>query len=211
MKIAVFGATGGTGKQVVSQALTAGHAVTALARTPAKLGIANEKLHVVVGDVRDPQPVRETLAGADAVVISLGNTPNNPDMIVSQGTKVILEAMAESVDSEGTAVSRLIVVSSLGVGDSKDQVPTFFKVLMKTALRKAMADKEVQEKLVRESNTAWTIVRPGGLTDGPLTGSYTAGADRDITAGQVSRADVAHFVLQQLTDDTYLRQTPAIS
>lgn len=74
-----------------------------------------------------------------------------------------------------------------------------------------MAAKEAQEQLIRESGLDWTIVRPGGLTDGPATGAYRSGTDRSIRATRVSRADVADFVLQQLTDLRYLHQAPAVS
>jgi putative NADH-flavin reductase len=161
---------------------------------------------VVEGSVLDAAAVQQTLAGADAVVVSLGNTANNPDYIVSQGTEVILDAIRQLGGPR-----RLVVVSSIGVGDSKDQVPFAFKMLMKTVLRKAMEDKERQETLVKASGLDWIIVRPGGLTDGPATGQYRAGLDPKISAGQIARADVAAFVLQQVTDDTYLRQTPAIT
>lgn len=206
MKLAVFGATGGTGSQVVKQALAAGHQVTALARDPGKLGFTDPNLTVIAGSVLDAAPVQQTLQGADAVVVSLGNTANNPDYVVSQGTQVILEAMKALGQPR-----RIVVVSSLGVGESKDQVPFAFKMLMKTALKKPMEDKERQEALVKASGLDWTIVRPGGLTNGPATGQYKSGLDPKISAGQVSRADVAAFVLQQLSDDTYLRQAPAIS
>lgn len=206
MHVAVFGATGGTGRQVVQQALAAGHRVTALVRNPDRLGIRHDDLTVVVGDVLDADKVTQTLAGADAVVISLGNTANNPDYIVSQGTQVIVDAMKRLGRPK-----RIVVVSSLGVGESKDQVPFAFKMLMKTVLKKPMEDKERQEAIIKGSGLDWTIVRPGGLTDGPATGRYKAGLDPKIVAGQVSRADVAAFVLQQLTDDIYLRKAPAIT
>jgi putative NADH-flavin reductase len=206
MRIAVFGATGGTGLQVVKQALEAGHQVTALVRDPARLDIAHASLAVVAGSVLDAAPVQQTLQGADAVVVSLGNTANNPEYIVSQGTQVILDAISALGGPQ-----RMVVVSSLGVGESKDQVPFAFKMLMKTALRKPMEDKERQEALVKASGLDWTIVRPGGLTNGPATGQYRSGLDPKISAGQVARADVAAFVLQQLTDDTYLRKAPAIT
>ncbi len=154
----------------------------------------------------DRAKVDETVAGADAVIVSLGNTSNNPDYIVSRGTEVIVDAM-----SAAGRPMRLIVVSSLGVGESRDQVPFAFKMLMNTVLKKAMEDKERQEALVKASGFDWIIVRPGGLTNGPETGSYKAGVDVKLTAGQVSRADVAAFVLLQLDDDTYLRQAPAIT
>lgn len=206
MKIAVFGATGGTGSQVVKQALAAGYEVTALVRDPAKLDMSDPNLTIVTGSVLDAAPVQQTVQGADAVVLSLGNTANNPDYVVSQGTQVILDAMRELGQPR-----RIVVVSSLGVGESKDQVPFAFKMLMKTALKKPMEDKERQEALVKASGLDWTIVRPGGLTNGPATGQYKSGLDPKIGAGQVARADVAAFVLQQLTDGTYLHQAPAIS
>lgn len=206
MKIALFGATGGTGQQIVQQALADGHTVVALARDPSRLAVQNDQLTVVQGDVLDPVKVRETIAGTDAVIVSLGNTSGNPDYIVSRGTQVIVDAMVEA----GTP-RRLIVITSLGVGDSRDQVPFAFRMLMSTVLRKPMEDKERQEALVRSSSLDWIIVRPGGLTDGPATGSYASGLNPAISAGQVSRADVAAFVLQQLIDDTYLHQTPAIA
>lgn len=206
MRIAVFGATGGTGRQVVQQALAAGHQVAALARDPSRIAGADPNLTVAAGSVLDAAAVQQTLAGADAAVVSLGNTANNPDYVVSQGTQVILDAVGQLGGPR-----RLVVVSSIGVGDSKDQVSFAFKMLMSTVLRKPMEDKERQEALVKASGLDWIIVRPGGLTDGPATGQYRAGVDPTITAGQVARADVAAFVLQQVTDDTYLRQTPAIT
>ena len=203
MHIALFGATGGTGRQIVQQALQAGHQVSALVRDPAKLAPAPAGLTLIQGDVQEFARVEETLHGADVVVVSLGNTANNPDMIVSTGTRRIVEAM------QANGPRRLLVITSLGVGDSKDQVPFVFRMLMRTMLAKAMADKEVQEDLVRASGLDWTIIRPGGLTDGPATGSYRVGPK--LMAAQVARADVAAFVLTQLTDRQYLHQAIAIT
>ena len=205
MKLTVFGATGGTGKQVVEQALAAGHHVTALVRDPAKLTITHPALTVRRGNVLEPEDVFNSVSGAEAVVVSLGSTANNPDSVVSKGTANVVDAMQKA------GVARLIVVTSLGVGESKDQVPFFFKALMATALRKTMQDKEAQETLVKASGLDWTIVRPGGLTDGPRTGQYRYGLDPKLVAGQVARADVAEFVLKQLTDTQFLRKAPAIT
>lgn len=205
MKLAVFGATGGTGKEIVMQALDAGHEVTVLVRDSAKLSVSHDKLYLVIGNVLNPEKVEETLAGSEAVCCSLGNTANNPDFVVSDGTQNIVKAMSKQ------GIRRLVVVSALGVGNSREQVTLSFKMMMKTVLRKAYEDKERQEQFVRESDLDWIIVRPGGLTNNPATGEYTSGLDPSIVGGQVSRADVAAFVLQQLTDDTYLHQTPAIA
>jgi putative NADH-flavin reductase len=205
IKLAVFGATGGTGKEIVSQALAAGHEVTVLVRDSSRLSVKHDKLYLVIGDVLNPEKVEETLAGSEAVCCSLGHTANNPDNVVSEGTRNIVECMKKQ------GIQRLVVVSALGVGDSQDQVSLTFKMMMKTVLRKAYEDKERQEQIVRESNLDWVIVRPGGLTNGPATGEHEYGLDPSIGGGQVSRADVAAFVLQQLTDDTFLQQTPAIA
>lgn len=205
MKIAVFGATGGVGRAFVSQALAAGHTVTVLVRDPARLDIQNDNLSLVTGNVLDAAAVAQTMDGAEAVLCTLGNTANNPDMVVSQGTVEIVTAMATH------GVRRLVVISSLGVGDSKDQVPFAFKMLMKTVLRKAMQDKEAQEALVKATNLDWTIIRPGGLSNEPAGGNYKAGLDRSISAGMVSRSDVAAFALGEMVSPQYLHQTPAIT
>lgn len=206
MKIAIFGATGGTGKEATRQALEQGHIVQALVRTPSKLTITSEQLTLIQGDVQNAEVVSQTIEGTDAVIISLGNTANNPDMIVSKGTAVILQAM------KAHNVQRVIVVTSLGTGHSKEQVPFAFKMLMKTILRKAFIDKNKQEELVKESALDWVIVRPGGLTNGDRTGGkYQVSTGSEIVAGQIARADVAEFVLKQLTSDTYLHKTPAIT
>lgn len=206
MRIALFGATGGTGQQIIRLALEAGHEIRALVRDPAKLKTQSEQLTMIQGDVLSQDKVAETLLGTDAVLCSLGNTANNPEKIVSRGTELIIQTM-----QMGTRPRRIIVITSLGVGDSQNQVPFAFRLLAKTILRSAMQDKEEQEQVVKTSGLEWIIVRPGGLTDKPATGQYRFGLDREIIAGQVSRADVAAFVLRQLTDDTFLYQTPAIS
>ncbi|MFZ4661951.1 MAG: NAD(P)-dependent oxidoreductase [Caldilineaceae bacterium] len=205
MKLTIFGATGGTGAQVLQQALAAGHIVTILARDPAKVTTQNPHLTVVAGNVLNQSDVEKALAQAETVVCSLGNTGNNPADVVSAGTQQIVNAM------QRRGIKRLIVVSSLGVGDSKNQVPFFFKVLAATVLRKTMKDKEAQEALVRASGLDWTIVRPGGLTDGPRTGGYRFGTDASLTAGQVTRADVADFILRELERNEFVRMTPAIT
>lgn len=205
MKVAVFGATGGTGRETARAALAQGHHVTVLVRDPARLGLDHPALTVVAGDVLDQRVVDQVVAGQDVVVVSLGNTPNNPERVVSNGTRLILQAMQQF------GVPRLIAVTAIGVGDSRDNVPLAFKMLMKTVLRKAYEDKEIQEQLVRDSNLDWIIVRPGGLTDDPRTGDYTVGTGAAVKAGRVTRADVADFILTLLADDRYLGQAVGIS
>jgi putative NADH-flavin reductase len=203
MHVALFGATGGTGSQVLEQALAAGHSLKALTRDPAKLQ-ARAGLAVVTGDVLDQAAVDACVEGAEAVICVLGTSPGN-EPVEARGTERILAAMATH------GVRRLVAVSSMGVGDSIEQINLAFRVIMNLTLKRIMQAKEEQERLIMASDTDWTIVRPGGLTDGPRSGNYRAGTDKSIKAGRVSRADVAEFVLQQLTDDAYVRQAPSIS
>ena len=203
MKIALFGATGGTGRQVLEQGLANGHEIRALARSPDKLEPA-PGLEVIAGDVLDQTAVDTCLTGTEAAICVLGSH-GSAQPVEAEGTKRIIAGM-QRLD-----IQRLIAVTSMGVGDSRDQVPGFFRVLMQLTLKKVMAAKEEQEQLIRDSGLAWTIVRPGGLTDGPATGDYRSGVDKSIQATRVARADVADFVLQQLLDERYLRQAPAVS
>ena len=205
MKIALFGGSRGVGRQAMEQALAQGHEVRALLRQPGGFDFSHPHLTIIQGNVLQPDDVAACVQGAEVVICSLGSTANNPGDVVSTGTRNIIAAM------QTNGLKRLVVVTSIGVGDSKDQVPMAFKMLMKTVLKAAMEEKEKQESQVRNSGLDWVIVRPGGLTDGPLTGSYAFGVEKSIKAGQVSRADVAEFVLKQLTDDTFLHQAPAIS
>jgi putative NADH-flavin reductase len=249
MKLVIFGATGGTGRALVEQALAQGHDVTALVRNPAKMITRNEKLKVVKGNVTDCHSVGAAVAGQDAVFSALGvrfnwwpliiaivvsqvlvrtiamprwlhllidiglpvlallYTAHTPP-IVSQATKCILAAM----EREGTKL--FICESSLGVGDSKGQLGALYTYfLIPVLLRNVFADKEVQEKAIEASHVDWVIVRPAALTNGPRTGNYKAGfatTDKSITA-RISRADVADFMLRQLTDSAYVRKCPGIS
>jgi len=140
-------------------------------------------------------------------VLALLYTARTPPLL-SQATKCIIAAM----EREGTKL--FVCESSLGVGDSKGQLGALFTyVFIPILLRNVFADKEVQEKILQCSHINWVIVRPGALTNDPKTGKYRAGfpvTDKSIR-GSISRADVADFMLRQLTDPTYLRKTPGIS
>ena len=173
--------------------------------TSSAVSPARENLTVIQGDVMVDEDVAEALRGSDAVVVSLGKTDGNPDDVVSRGTMNIINAMKQQ------NLERLIVVTSLGVGESKSQVPFLFKMLANTVMKAVMEDKERQEQLVRESGLRWTIVRPGGLADGPRTGRYQSGTEKTITAGRVNRADVADFILKELEAEAYVRQAPAVT
>ena len=206
MKLLIFGSTGSIGRQLVRQALEHGHTVTAFARDPSKLDIKHDNLRVVQGDVMDLPSVEKALQGQDAVLCSLG--AGRKGTVRSAGTRNIVRAM------EKTGVRRFICQSTLGVGDSWDNLSFLWKYIMfRGLLRRAYADHVGQEDCVKKSHLDWTIVRPGAFADGGRTGEYRhgfPGTDK-TTKLKISRADVADFMLKQLTDDTYLHKTPGLS
>jgi len=204
MKLAIFGATGGTGRELTKQATAAGHEIQALTRSPGKLP-SNDAVTAIQGNVLEPEAVSATVDGADAVVCLLGRTPNNPEDVVSRGTENIVDSM----DEQG--VERLVVLTSMGLGASVRQVLWYVRIANVTILQDLMADKARQEEIVMGSDLDWTIVRPGGLTDGPRTGEYVHGVDVDATAGPISRADVADLLLQVVQTDDYLREAPVVT
>ncbi|MFI6211871.1 NAD(P)-dependent oxidoreductase [Nocardia brasiliensis] len=206
MKIAVFGATSTVGRLVVEQALAEGHQVTAFTRSAAGLTQRHERLDIVEGDVLESDSVQRAVAGQDAVLVSLG--AGRKGVIRAEGTRAVIEAMNR------TGVKRLIVQTTLGVGDSKANLNFLWKyVMFGLLLRQAFADHVQQEAYVRASDLDWTIVRPSAFTDGPRTGGFRRGfpaGERGLTL-KIARADIAGFMLEQLTDTTYLRQAPGIS
>ncbi|MEO0771052.1 MAG: SDR family oxidoreductase [Cyanobacteria bacterium J06649_4] len=208
MKLVIFGATGTVGAKVVEQALEQGHQVTAFARTPAKLDIQHPHLTLFQGDVMNLSSVEQAIQGQDAVVCALGGGKNLKSTVRSEGTQQIIRAM------EQTGVRRLICQSTLGTGDSWGNLDFYWKyVMFGFLLRKVFADHQLQERYVKQSHLDWTIVRPSAFVDGPRTGSYRHGfpGDDKTTTLKISRADVADFLLQQLTTDTYLGKTPSLS
>lgn len=206
MKLIIFGSTGNIGRQLVRQALEQGHAVTAFARDTSKLDISHDNLKTVQGDALDLTSVEQAVQGHDAVLCSLGAGAKGT--VRTQGTQNIVRAM------EKAGVRRFICQSSLGVGDSWENLSFFWKYIMfRGLLRQAYADHAGQEDCIRQSTLDWTIVRPAAFTDGDRTGDYRHGfrPDARTTELKISRADVADFMLRQLLDDTYLHKSPGLS
>jgi putative NADH-flavin reductase len=208
VKVLIIGATGGTGRQLVKQALTAGHQVTALARDPEKIRARHERLHVVQGNILDFNSLDMAVAGQEAVLSSLGTKSMfKPVIVFSEGTSNLLRAMTKH------GVRRLICITGIGAGDSRGHGGFFYdKIILPIFLKKIYQDKDKQEELIRKSDRDWTIVRPGFLTNGPPKGNYRVLTDLTrVTVGRISRADVAAFMLAQLNSDRYLRQTPLLT
>jgi len=208
MKLLIIGASRGIGRQLLEQAVQAGHVVTAMARHVDQLPRQHEGLRVMAGDILEPQQVRQAVTGQEAVCLTIGiGVTWKPVTVFSQGTENVLAAMAEH------GVRRLVCVTGIGAGDSKGHGGFLYDRIFKPLLLKTIyEDKDRQEALIKASDTDWTIVRPGFLTTGPLTGNYRVLTDlRGVTASNISRADVAHFILQELSSHRYLRQTPLVT
>lgn len=208
MNILIFGASRGIGRQLLKQSLQAGHEVTAVARHFRDLPDQTAQLKVISGDILDEAKVREVMAGQEAVCLTLGaGVTIKPVMVFSRGTQNVLAAMAEH------KVRRLLCITGIGAGDSRGHGGFLYDRIFKPLLLKTIyEDKDRQEALIRASATDWTIVRPAFLTNGPLTGHYRVITDlADVTAGRISRADVAHFLLAELSANRYLGQTPLLT
>lgn len=205
MKLVVFGATGSVGRHVVEQALAQGHDVTAFTRNPASVDKQHPRLEIAQGDVTDVKAVGEAVAGHDAVIVALG--AGRKGGVRGPGTKAVIDAMRD------TGVRRLIVQSTLGAGDSRGNLNFLWKrIMFGLLLRPAYADHQEQEQHVHASDLDWTIVRPAAFTDGPRTDKYRHGfGPEEKSSLKISRADVAAFVLAQVTEDGYLHQTPALA
>ncbi len=208
MKIAIFGGSGRTGQHVVKQALEKGHQVVVLARNPDKLTINHPDLKIIQGDVKDLNAVQQTITEVEAVLSVLGPTSNQPIFDVSQGMTNILTAM------EKDGVRRLVITAGAGVGDPNDE-PKFFNhmmnFLLKMMAKNVLADMSQVVEMTRASDLDWTVVRLPMLTDDPKTGNVKVGYVGKGMGSRISRADIAEFMLSQLTDQTYIHKSPAIS
>ncbi len=221
LKLTIFAATGGIGRQVLEQALAAGHEVTAVVRNPEKLPPGAAR--AVNSDLAAPDP--ETLAsavrGADAVISGLGARSASDTGIAWQGTDAIVQAM------KATGVRRIVVVSAAPIGTvpspgrpapPKDDpgdgffMRKLFSPLIKFLLRKHYADLARMEDVLRDSGLEWTVVRPPRLTDKPVTGAYRVAYGQNLRRGLfISRADVAQLMLRVLGQAETLQRTIGIA
>ncbi|MFD5805984.1 NAD(P)-dependent oxidoreductase [Streptomyces sp. NPDC127020] len=199
MHLTVFGATGGTGRLVVEQALSAGHQVRAVVRTPGRLALDHENLHVLQADVFEPASLGPALDGADAVVSALGaRDRKHTGRVCERGIGSVLTAM----DKAG--VRRIVAVSAQPVLRSGEGEPFWFHKtvtpVVRAIYRNIYADLAEMEKLLARSDTEWTIVRPPYLTDKPGTGQYRTALEANVAGSSLTRADLAKALLDTLTE-----------
>jgi putative NADH-flavin reductase len=209
LRLLIIGATGGTGRQLVRQALEQGHEVTAFVRNPQRLKMEHTNLRIVQGDVLDYASVEAAMKGQNAVLCALGHKRLfGPTTILSRGTANIMRTM------KNCGAARLICESSLGVGDAVGRLGLPATLLfVPLILPFYFWDRVRQEALIANNiDIDWVIVRPATLTNGPARGDYRHGfaVGSYIWLSRVSRADVADFMLKQLNDDTYAGTAPGI-
>ncbi len=200
----VLGATGPTGRHLVEQALASGQRVTACVRDPAKLDLEHARLDIVQGDILDADSLAAAFGDKiDAVACTVGMFHKQPDTSLSDGTRNIVDQMNK------LGISRIVVVSSLGAGDSRGQGNLLARAIQRFILREVLNDKTRQEQLLGKSGLDWTVFRPPQLTDDPAVRNdvvlWTGKPPRGRMTWKVSRATVARYVLEALQTGAHSR------
>jgi hypothetical protein len=207
MKLAIFGATGRVGGELLSQSLKAGHEVRALARTPSKLDSDHLRLTIVRGDTSDPAAVKHALSGCEAVLSTLGATSKDDPKTRRVGTANIMAAMHEN------GIRRLVVMGGFHLhcpGDPGNVGQKLIVPLLRLS-RNLIEDTTGMGAMVLASELDWTLVRSPRVVRAIHTGTYRTGPLRLGPWNKVTRGHVAAFMLQCLSDRTHIRQAPMIS
>jgi uncharacterized protein YbjT (DUF2867 family) len=204
VNVFVLGAAGKTGRLIVEMAVAAGHEVTALVRDASRYD-APPGVRALRGDATDPATLARGMAGQDVVIDAVGGkTPWRKTEL----ERTVARALVAAARQHGT--HRIIAISSLGVGDSTAHAPLLLRLLLPTFLRGSTADKAAMEREVEQAGIPYVLVRPAVLNDQPAVG-----AARVLTGTeqgrQIARADVAAFVIEQLTTDTQLNRAVTIA
>ncbi|WP_433218635.1 NAD(P)-dependent oxidoreductase [Dactylosporangium sp. CS-047395] len=210
MKLTVFGATGGIGRQLIKQGLSRGYRMTAITRRPADdLGC-----EVVVADLADADALAAAVAGCDAVLSALGIRPAEMKSLRAKdpGARSTVQAdgaRAEVAAMRATGVRRLVSVDAAGrVGDSGDGPVTRYvaKPLLQRILREGFTDLAVAERILRDSELDWTLIAPPRLTDGEHR-PYRTVLDVNVRGGRsLARADVADAMLRALSEPSWIHR-----
>jgi Putative NADH-flavin reductase len=204
MRIIVFGATGGVGQSVVKQAVENGLDVTAFVRSPSKLEVTHEKLKVVQGDAFNREEVAAAIAGHDAVVSCLGSSKG---MKKSTELQEMAKGIVAGMQKHG--VKRIVYTASAGI---HKEIPGLSGKLIMRMLKNALTDHRAAVDYIVSQGLNYTIVRPMGLTNGPLSGKYRESATSvPEKSRSIPRADAAHFILKALTDPRYENTSIGIS
>jgi len=203
MKLVVFGATGGTGSQVVEQAVAGGHEVTVVVRDPSRLA-PMQGVRVVTAGFDRPDLLDEAVREQDAVISALGTNAKGPVRVCTDGVTEIVGSM------QRTGVHRLVTVSAYGARETHDR--SLYSLALWASVREKMLDKERMEAVIEASGLDWTIVRPPALTDGARSGRYRTGTDLPIRIwSRISRADLAEFLIAEAATPSFPAGFPRIA
>jgi putative NADH-flavin reductase len=199
----VLGATGSTGRHVMTRALRGGHEVVALVRRAGCFAAAPGLREVVWADIRDAGPLADALNGADTVISALGGADTGPTTVCTDAIRTLIGAIS------GTGIDRLIVVSAHGVLETHDR--SLYARAVWRGVGEKMKDKETMEPLIVASGLDWTLVRPPMLKDVPETGRYQTGERLAIKLWHsIGRADLADFLVREAEDAEFVRRYPRI-
>jgi len=207
VNLLILGATGPTGRHVLDLALKAGDAIAVLARRPEALDDVKDRITVIAGDATNRDDVARAMQGRDAVISALGAGGSfRANGLFTRAAEAVVGAARQN------GVSRLVWLSSFGVGDTLKDASFVQKIMYTTLLRNLYKNKAAAETIIRESDLDWTIVYPTGLTNGPARGAYRAD-DRIKMKGfpTISRADVADFMCKAVRDDGWIRRHAVIT
>jgi putative NADH-flavin reductase len=210
MKVLIFGASGATGRYLVSQASQSGHLVTAFVRNAAKVPKEHQNhqnIKLFIGDVTDPQLVEDAITNHEVILSALGaSSPFKRDFKLIAGIQNIVAAMKKQ------NVKRFIYQSFLGVQENRSELGFVIDIVLPVVLKGTITDHEAKENIITASDLDWTIVRCPTLTNGSFKGKYRTG--EHIVSSSIlpliSRADVADFMLSQMTDKKYFYKKPRI-
>lgn len=209
-KITIIGASSGIGLKSLELALDRDHYVTAFSRSAKSIGIEHKNLEKINGNALDKNDLEKVISGSDIVIQSLGvplnfNLLTGPISLFSESTVKIIEIMKES------NVKRLISVTGFGAGDSISSIHPLQKIGFNLVFGRAYNDKTIQEELIKNSSLAWTIVRPGVLTNCNKEREYKVlDKPEDWRNGVISRHSVADFIIKQIDDKSYINKAPVL-
>ncbi|MBF8190271.1 SDR family oxidoreductase [Nonomuraea sp. K274] len=211
MRITVFGATGGTGLELLRQALERAHEVTAVVRDASRLpDDLRDRLDVVETNVMNPAAITPAVKGRDAVLSAMGARGRGPTTVLSASVTAITEAMGR------TRARRLLMVSAAGLeadaGDGPFTRYVLKPLIVQRVFRHHYADMAAAERLLRAGDLDWTIVRPARLTDAGRTGRYRTARDLSVRGGMnTTRADLADCMLELIADRTSIHHVVSVA
>jgi putative NADH-flavin reductase len=204
MKVVVFGASGKTGSLLIEEALASGHEVIAYVRTRESIKLVHPNLKIVSGKLNEKDKLKSVITGSDACISTLGGASLTKHSIeIIEGINTIVSIMEEE------KVKRFIYLSSYGAGDSRNFMPQPIRfIIVDVMLRVPLADHNTNESRITKSQLQWTIIRPGGLTNGAKTDNLKHGSENEKLKGSIniSRSNVAAFILKQLTGSNYVNK-----